>query len=273
MAIYRQVSMNFWTDSKVVDEFSPEDKYFYLYCFTNPHTNLCGCYEISPKQISNEMGYSVDSVLVLLDRFENVYNIIRYSKETKELLLLNWHKYNWTTSEKFRKPMLKEIDSIKENCFKVYLSMLANGDDSDTVSIPYPYGSDTTVTVTVSDTVSVNNTITKHSLSKTNSKLDVAFDEFWEAYPKKVGKKDARKAFDKAIKTVDLDTILQAIEVQKNSDQWSRDNGKYIPNPSTWLNQGRWDDELAPKGITVRNGRAVRDEAFWTRAAQGDIGL
>ena len=269
MAIYRQVSMNFWTDSKVVDEFSPEDKYFYLYCFTNPHTNLCGCYEISPKQISNEMGYSVDSVLVLLDRFENVYNIIRYSKETKELLLLNWHKYNWTTSEKFRKPLLKEIDSIKEKNFKSYLSQIAADTSADTVSIPYPYGSDTTVTVTVSDTVS--DTGNNHPSIK--PKGDKKFDDFWDLYPKKVGKVDARKAFSKAIKVVDLDTMLHAIESQKESDQWSRDNGKYIPNPSTWLNQGRWDDELAPKGITTKNGRAVRDDAFWERMAQGDLSL
>ena len=174
MAIYRQVSMNFWTDSKVVDEFSPEDKYFYLYCFTNPHTNLCGCYEISPKQISNEMGYSVDSVLVLLDRFENVYNIIRYSKETKELLLLNWHKYNWTTSEKFRKPLLKEIDSIKEKNFKSYLSQIAADTSTDTVSIPYPYGSDTTVTVTVNNNISVNdsNTVNNNYSSLRNEIID-----------------------------------------------------------------------------------------------------
>ena len=102
---------------------------------------------------------------------------------------------------------------------------------------------------------------------------DEAFDEFWKAYPKKVGKADARKAFAKAIKIADLDTMLQAIEAQKESDQWSRDNGKYIPNPSTWLNQGRWDDELAPKGVTTRNGRSVRDDDFWLRAAQGDLGI
>ena len=46
MAIYRNVSMSFWTDSKVADDFTAEDRYFYLYLFTNPHTNLCGCYEI-----------------------------------------------------------------------------------------------------------------------------------------------------------------------------------------------------------------------------------
>ena len=57
MAIYRNVRIGFWTDTKIVDDFTPEDKYFYLYLFTNPHTNLCGCYELSFKQASVELGY------------------------------------------------------------------------------------------------------------------------------------------------------------------------------------------------------------------------
>jgi hypothetical protein len=40
-----------------------------------------------------------------------------------------------------------------------------------------------------------------------------------------------------------LQRMLEAIKEQKASDQWKRDNGQYIPNPATWLNQGRWDDE------------------------------
>ena len=52
MAKGRLVSTSFWTDSKIVDDFLPEDKYLYLYCLTNPHTNLCGCYEVSVKQIA-----------------------------------------------------------------------------------------------------------------------------------------------------------------------------------------------------------------------------
>lgn len=68
------------------------------------------------------------------------------------------------------------------------------------------------------------------------------FEKFWLAYPKKVGKKAARKVFQKI--DVPLETLLTAIERQKCSDQWSRDNGQYIPNPTTWLNQGRWEDEV-----------------------------
>lgn len=69
-----------------------------------------------------------------------------------------------------------------------------------------------------------------------------AFDAFWSAYPKKTGKGAAKKAFEKV--NVDLGTLLAAVERQKMSDQWRRENGRYIPNPSTWLNQERWEDEL-----------------------------
>ena len=50
------------------------------------------------------------------------------------------------------------------------------------------------------------------------------------------------KAFSKV--KVPVESLVSAIERQKCSLQWSRDNGQYIPNPSTWLNQGRWDDEM-----------------------------
>ena len=51
MAIFRQVHTQFWSDPKVLDDMTPEDRYFMLYLMTNPHTNACGCYEISKRQI------------------------------------------------------------------------------------------------------------------------------------------------------------------------------------------------------------------------------
>ncbi len=157
MAIYRNIQMAFWTDSKVIDDFTPEDKFFYLYLLTNPHTNLCGAYEISVKQMSDETGYSRDTIEKLLKRFAEVHKVAYYSQDTKELLVINWHKYNWTNSEKFRKPLLKEINSVKNDNFKNYLLDLFSG--TDTVSLPYGYGSDTTVTVSVTDTVTVSDTV------------------------------------------------------------------------------------------------------------------
>lgn len=73
--------------------------------------------------------------------------------------------------------------------------------------------------------------------------LPSPFERFWFAYPRKVGKADARKAFAKV--KVPVETLLSAIDQQTRSEQWTTENGRFIPNPATWLNQGRWEDELA----------------------------
>lgn len=137
MAKGRLISTGFWDDSKVVDDFTPEDKYIYLYCMTNPHTNLCGCYEVSVKQIASETGYNEDTVKRLLMRLDRNHNVIRYSSTTKELLVLNWFRYNWSASEKLNKPLLAEIRGIKCDGFREYLAGRYN--ERETVTVPYEY--------------------------------------------------------------------------------------------------------------------------------------
>lgn len=71
------------------------------------------------------------------------------------------------------------------------------------------------------------------------------FDEFWQSYPHKVGKKAALSAWKKLKPNAGLRAkIMESLQTQKSSHQWRRENGRYIPNPATWLNQGRWDDQL-----------------------------
>ena len=76
----------------------------------------------------------------------------------------------------------------------------------------------------------------------TRETRDTAFDTFWVAYPRKVGKDAARKAFAKV--EVPVETLVAALERQRCSTQWTEEGGRFIPNPSTWLNQGRCEDEL-----------------------------
>lgn len=208
MAIYRTLQLTFWTDSKITDDFTPEDKYFYLYLMTNPHTKLCGCYEISLNTASIETGYNKDTVKHLLNRMDTVHNVIRYSPETREVLLLNWHKYNWTRSEKFRKPLRNEIKAVKDDAFRDYLTRIEQGVDTvctpssdgdntvsipyqqgmDTVPIPYGYGSDTTVSVTVpvtvTDTVtdSVTDTVKQEIHYNTNTEESYNFEDITERW-------------------------------------------------------------------------------------------
>lgn len=71
------------------------------------------------------------------------------------------------------------------------------------------------------------------------------FTRFWKAYPKKVGKGAAEKAWKKIHPTAELfDVIMESVEAAINTEQWTRENGRFIPNPATWLNQRRWEDEL-----------------------------
>lgn len=73
------------------------------------------------------------------------------------------------------------------------------------------------------------------------------FERFWKVYPKKVGKGDARKIWARLRPSEELTLrMINAVEVAKKSVQWTKDGGQYIPNPSTWLNQARWEDELTP---------------------------
>lgn len=88
--IKRVVNTAFWDDEKVINDFSPEDKYFMLYLLTNKHTTQLGIYRLVPKQTGYEMGYSQEAVLVLLDRFENKYNILKYSRSTSEVAIRNY---------------------------------------------------------------------------------------------------------------------------------------------------------------------------------------
>lgn len=81
--------------------------------------------------------------------------------------------------------------------------------------------------------------------SKTENKQQEYFSIFWASYPKKVGKGAAEKSWKKIKPTKDLlEKMLNAIEIAKQSMQWNKDNGQYIPNPATWLNQKRWEDEI-----------------------------
>lgn len=85
-------------------------------------------------------------------------------------------------------------------------------------------------------------TITKETITKEKYLSD--FEIFWNKYPKKQAKSKAKQTWlkikpDNAL----LKKILQKIELFKQTDQWQKEGGQFIPMPSSWLNQERWEDE------------------------------
>jgi hypothetical protein len=83
------------------------------------------------------------------------------------------------------------------------------------------------------------------------------FDEFWTVYPRKVGKKAAKAAYLRATKDTGHRTIVAAV-LHQIEHGWK--DPRYIPHPTTWLNQGRWDDEAE----TTRRVVTDLDLPDWT---------
>ena len=89
-----------------------------------------------------------------------------------------------------------------------------------------------------------NDSISSSFSSKTVCEYSDDFLDFWKEYPKKVGKGDAFKMWKKAkLTNTDKTDIMNALNWQKKSDRWRNDYGRFIPNPSTYISQRRWEDE------------------------------
>ena len=89
----------------------------------------------------------------------------------------------------------------------------------------------------------------KRKENKKNNIYSAKFEQFWHEYPSKIGKKKAFTSF-KAVK-VDVEVLIDAIKQQKETSQWK---SGYIPHPATWLNQGRWEDDVEALNVK-RNGQ------------------
>lgn len=136
MAI-RFIDSEMWNDSKFADDFTPEDKYFWLMLLTTRYGNLAGCFEFSVKQMSKDSGYTTEIIERLIERFTTVHKMIDYDHKTREILIFNWHKYNWTKSPKFKTSLDKFIKKIKNDKFRTYVVEAYEQYCSGIVPIPY----------------------------------------------------------------------------------------------------------------------------------------
>ena len=116
-------------------------------------------------------------------------------------------------------------------------------------------------TIKYRDKIKSNALVTRHTVTVTTTdkirqdkiRQDKTYTSefliFYQAYPKHKAKNDAWKAWKQQTgNRPAIDILLKAIENQKQSDEWQKDNGQFIPLPATWLRGGRWDDEIeSPK--------------------------
>ena len=171
----------------------------------------------NPRSIMRQCGASVDDMNVLLSKK------FILSFDSGVIVIKHWRINNYLRSDRYQQTKYLEERNM--------LSVEENG--SYTIGIP-------------TGIPSIGKpSIDKDSIDKdkdTQAESDDAFSLFWKAYPKKKDKGHAEKAFCKV--KVPVDVLISAIERQKKSADWVKENGKYIPNPATWLNGKRWEDEV-----------------------------
>lgn len=96
----------------------------------------------------------------------------------------------------------------------------------------------------------------------TDTNASASFESFWDVWPKtkKKGKKMAKKAWIKANPDETLcKTIIQAVKTQSKTEDWTKNNGQFIPLPATWLNGERWEDEIQRQHTPARAASGVHN--------------
>jgi hypothetical protein len=155
--------------------------------------------------------------------------------------LHDWDTYTGKLQERRRKDRTRKVGSNSDGNSKGKSTEIPKENPRKNYGIP---------DATVPYRTNIPPIVPQEGTTDTSSEslTEKRFEEFWKIYPLKIGKQAALRAFKKIKPTADLHSkILSAIEKAKKSDRWQRENGQFIPHPTTWLNQGRWDDEIEPE--------------------------
>lgn len=184
----------------------------------------------NPKKIGRIIGASDDDLKVLIaKRFLLAF-------ESGVVVIKHWLMHNTIRMDRFGGTNYTEeraLLSVKEN--KAYTLVIPDGNQLATVRIQSGNRLEPQVK------------LSKVKLSKdsntTSPSGDDGFKDFWSAYPRKVGKPVAHKAYVKALTKANREAIMKGLEVWATSSDWAKDDGQFIPHASTWLNQERWNDE------------------------------
>lgn len=248
--MYRTICCELWTDDKV-QSLPPFSKLLFLYLITNPHSHMSGIYYLPRVLMEHEVGLGrgIDGAWKgLLDS-----HLVEEYRPLSQVWVVNMLPYQ-AKGNKSEKGVASHLSTLHSSPllerFLVKYPHITQWLSPDFIRCPIdtPSNPHTKVPVPVPDS-SLSSLQSESEEGKESEKGE--FEQFWQAYPRKVGKKAALKAWHAAKDKPDLLRILSALAAAKQSPDWTKENGKFIPHPATWLNQGRWDDEVQSRTQTT----------------------
>lgn len=258
MEVFTRVERGYWQDEFIL-ELTPEQKFFYLYLMTNNKVNTLGAYVFPLTMSTVELGYNKETVLKLLDHFAQVGKII-WDESTKEVFLLNWPKRNWNKKTATLRALKKDFNALKSPVLRETVALLFNDFSSEKAQEQSgTIGNNEEQKGTNGDNEDIldgrKENREKRIENRKKEKEDAgtvfdaaaAFEIFYKAYPNKKNVKTARTRWEKMKVTPELfAAIMEGLERAKNSQEWGKDGGAYIPHPATWLNGEGWKNEYKP---------------------------
>ena len=161
--------------------------------------------------------------------------------DDKVLIVLDWKENNYVRSDRYTPSRYLKI-------YKEELELLSG------IPIGIPNDNQRLTQDRIGkDRIGKDNTTDKREekTEKNNAdslleeKLEEKFERFWKEYPRKIAKSVAFKSFVKINPDDNLfKTMIEKLVAYKETEQWQKDKGRFIPHPATWLNQERWQDVL-----------------------------
>ena len=212
----------------------------------------------APNSIVRKIGASKnDFDLLIAKRY-----VLKF--ESGIIVIKHWRMHNTIRQDRYKPTQFQEelkTLSIKEN--KSYTDCQPNGNQVETNGIQSA-STDIDIDLDIDKELDINKLYLGQKTCEDTSKKEELFESFWKVYPRKVGKEKCRNWFKSHKPKEDLvQKMIEAVEEQKKSKQWS--DPQYIPHPYTWLNQGRWEDELTPsKDSTFKS--APKNPVQWEEA-------
>lgn len=282
--VARIIRNSFWKDEKVVNQFSAEDRYFFAYLLTNPETTQLGIYHFVPKIAAFQMGYSEESINILLKRFEDEYDIIKYSPETSEVAVKNFLRHSIMTGGRpVYDCLVSDLENVKDMSLVgcVYHHLQQYDNLNATVVKFLEYLKKEILKDNDNDNERhVNESSTSRVLilekptddkKKEAEEAEEMFEACWKAYPKKKGKGSVRASQKKRLlKDVGLEQMLRCIERYK--EYIAGKDMQYVKDGSTFFNSGYVDylDSNYDEPVKVAVGGAVQRDGKYVHHVGSD---
>lgn len=276
MPLYTKVESRFWQDEKM-RTISDDARYLMLYFLTSPHRNIMGFYFLPTPYACFDLGWDEKRFQKGLQELLQTGRV-KYDACTHVVLVQNYLKHNPLENpnqvksaierleEMPQTPLFQDFLAVMEQCKKTFIQPLVE-------RLQQRLRQPVTVTGTVTEDINTHALDSAPAQLQNQSdkpaeqsgeqrkraktqKQEELFARFWAAYPKKRSKGQAEKAWTKLQPDEQLvETMLTAIERAKKSEEWRKENGRYIPYPATWLNGKRWEDEYMSSGGGYREYR------------------